>query len=318
MYFLGIDGGGSQTRAWLSDEAGNIVGKGVGGPCNPSAQSAETCLQQLRSAINGALAAKNPNVITSVHLGVAGAGDASARTIVDSIADQLFDRSVTAVSISHDLKIAHAGGLGGQVGIALVAGTGSACYGVNLSGEEILTGGWGDLIDDAGGGAWIGLRALQLCVRQADGRAAGRDLQHGVLRFLELDSIDDFKKRIHLKGLTRGERAKLAPAVFELAESGDAAADQIVREAVHELTLLAHRNLKALGFEKTRLVVLGGLNESIFFRERLAASIQANMPGVAVSRPFLNATGGGVLLAMRAVGISANEAVLDQMRYTPK
>jgi N-acetylglucosamine kinase-like BadF-type ATPase len=245
---------------------------------------------------------------------VAGAGDASAREIIDSIADQLFDRSVTAVSISHDLKIAHAGGLGGQAGIALVAGTGSACYGVNSRGDEILTGGWGDLIDDAGGGAWIGLRALQMCVRQADGRVAGKDLQDAVLRFLELDSIDQFKKRIHLIGLNRSERAKLAPAVFELAESGDAAAGQLVREAVHELTILARCNQKALGFTRSQLVVLGGLNESNFFRERLQASIQATMPGVAASKPRLGATAGGIILAMRAVGVDANEAVLDQMR----
>ena len=35
MYFLGIDGGGTRTRALLSDASGRIVGQGLSGATNP-------------------------------------------------------------------------------------------------------------------------------------------------------------------------------------------------------------------------------------------------------------------------------------------
>ncbi|NBB79591.1 MAG: hypothetical protein GVY36_09120 [Verrucomicrobia bacterium] len=315
MYFLGIDGGGSQARALLADEAGNILGEGRSGPCNPCTQSEESCFEQLQSAIQGAFVARcrESGFITAAHLGVAGAGDPSARMILESVADQLFDRNATQVGISHDLKIGHAGGLVGQAGCALVAGTGSACYGVNSQGKEVLTGGWGDLVDDAGSGGWIGLRALQLCLRQADGRAPGNDLQRGVLRFLGLESIEQIKRRIHIVGLSRDERAKLAPVIFDLAQSGDAMAKQIVEEAVRELTLLVQCNFKKLSFNTPQLVVLGGLTNSIYFRERLAASIQAVVPSVAITQPRLSANAGAVLLAMQAAGVRVDEAVFGRM-----
>lgn len=316
MYFLGIDGGGSQTRALLCDEAGNILGRGLCGPCNPCTQSKETCFEQLQSAIQSALGNNDPESIRAAHLGVAGAGDPSARQILETLVDQLFDRNAIKVDISHDLKIAHSGGLAGRVGMALVAGTGSACYGVDLQGRDILTGGWGDLIDDAGSGSWVGLRALQLCVRQADGRSAGNKLQRSVLRFLQLDSVDQIKARIHIIGLPRDERAKLAPIVFELAQSGDAAAIQIVKEAVRELTLLVQCNFKALNINNPQLMLLGGLNDSAYFREQLEASIRASLPGGVIAQPRLNAAAGAVLLAMQMAGIHVGVAVLERMSRT--
>ena len=313
MHFLGIDGGGSRTRALLCDETGNILGQGLSGPCNPCTQSKETCFKQLHSAIRSALAANALESITAAHIGVAGAGVPSAREILESVTNQLFDENATRVGISHDLKIAHAGGFAGRAGSALVAGTGSACYGVDSRGGEILTGGWGDLIDDAGSGSWIGLRALQLCVRQADGRAAGNKLLQAVLRFLELDSVDEIKARIHINGLPRDERARLAPIVFELAQSGDAVAEEIVGEAARELTLLVQCNFRALNVYEPQLLLLGGLNESAYFREQLEALIRAEIPSVAIAQPRLSAAAGAVLLAIQATGVSVDRAVLERM-----
>ena len=34
-YFLGIDGGGTRTTAWLADETGKVLARLEGGPSNP-------------------------------------------------------------------------------------------------------------------------------------------------------------------------------------------------------------------------------------------------------------------------------------------
>src|SRR5689334_20785208 len=33
-FYLGVDGGQSRTKAWIGDETGRVLGRGVGGPCN--------------------------------------------------------------------------------------------------------------------------------------------------------------------------------------------------------------------------------------------------------------------------------------------
>lgn len=316
MYFLGIDGGGSQCRALLCDGAGNIVGRCLSGPCNPCVQSAEACFTQLQAATQGALSSNAIGIdcITAAHLGVAGAGSASARALLESVADRLFERNRTQVGISHDLKIAHFGSLVGQAGSVLVAGTGSACYSVDLEGKEALTGGWGDLIDDAGSGAWIGLRALQVSTRQADGRTPGDNLQVAVLRFLGLGSPDELKAYFHREGLSREKRAKLAPVVLKLAQAGDSAASQIVREAIGELSLLVQCCLKAIHLPEAKLVLMGGLNDSDYFRKRLAAAIRADTSSVGITEPQFDPTAGAVLLAMREAGLRPDASILDKVR----
>ncbi len=34
-YFLGIDGGGTRTTAWLADARGRVLGRATGGASNP-------------------------------------------------------------------------------------------------------------------------------------------------------------------------------------------------------------------------------------------------------------------------------------------
>lgn len=313
MYFLGVDGGGSQTRAWLCDEAGNILGQGIGGPCNPCTQPRQSCFEHLQSAIGAAFGSRSWQSIRSAHLGVAGAGDPTARAVLDSAVKQLFEGSALEVGISHDLKIAHAAGFEGGAGSLLVAGTGSACYGLGSRGQEVLTGGWGDLIDDTGSGSWIGLRALQLSVRQADGRVAGGALLAAVLQFLGLSSVDQLKARVHITGLPRDERARLAPVIFDLAQSDDPLANRIVGEAVRELTLLARRNLEALSQPTPRLALMGGLAQSAFFREKLEASVRDEIPDVQISQPKLAAAAGALILAMQGAGITIDAPVLERL-----
>ncbi|TVP79597.1 MAG: hypothetical protein EA353_05760 [Puniceicoccaceae bacterium] len=318
MYFLGIDGGGSRTRACLCDETGSILGQGVGGPSNPCTQSPGDCLKHIRVAMQQAMASVPSKSIAAVHLGIAGAGNAAAHASLEAIAAELFDRKRTQVTISNDLRIAHMGGLLGQAGIALVAGTGSGCLGIDSAGRAVVTGGWGDYIDDAGSGSWIGLRALQVCVRQADGRSPGANLQQRVLDFLKLESMSQFKQQFRAAELAREERARLAREILSLAEAGDSPAIEIIDEAIHELTGLLQANQQALGLAEIRILLMGGLNDLAYFREKLQASIEAQLPGALVVRPRLNPTAGALLIGMRSMGIQLNEPLIKALETASK
>lgn len=313
MHFLGIDGGGSHTRALICDQSGKIIGKGESGPSNPMSVPVADCQAHLEQAIQLALTAFIPDTIEAAHFGIAGAQSKEGRDILQGIACELLDSSKTKLSIGSDLEIALEGGLAGAPGIALIAGTGSACHGKNSLGEEAFCGGWGDLVDDAGSGSWMGLQALQACVRQADGRLNRSELLDRVLKYLGIDSMDDFKQRMHQQGLSRTERAELTPIIFDLAANGDTAAVEIIDQAADELFNLLHSCCRQLHFASPDIVLLGGLSSEAKLHEQIVARITNNIPNAQIHRPKLSATSGAILMSMRACGIEIKPLTLSEL-----
>lgn len=316
MHYLGIDGGGSHTRALLCDASGRTIGKGLSGPTNPRSTPAATLKANLLDAIQQACSQASPSTIRAAHLGIAGCGDPRMHTTLTAIARQCITTDETQISIGHDLEIVVEGSLVGQPGIVLLAGTGSACYGRDAQDRTAECGGWGDLVDDAGSGSWIGLLALQAAVRQADGRQSKGPLMHKVMEFLQISTMHDFKTRIHQQGLPRNERAGLAPVVITLAESGDRAATQILSQASEELCALAVSTSQQLQLSAPRILLAGGLTENRFFYETLSKSLPAHIAGARPSRPQLNAASGAVLLALRSAKVPIDQNIINSLKKT--
>jgi N-acetylglucosamine kinase-like BadF-type ATPase len=103
-----------------------------------------------------------------VFFGMAGVVSTADQAIVHDIARSLGLGG--AVQVDHDIRIALAGGLSGRPGIALIAGTGSSCFGINAAGERWQAGGWGHLISDEGSSYWFGWNAIRLAAGACDGR----------------------------------------------------------------------------------------------------------------------------------------------------
>ncbi len=316
MYFLGIDGGGSQTRALLSEASGKIVGKGLGGASNPRATPEVDLRQHLLDAIRQATQGIDPLEVRAAHLGIAGAGDTSTHEILSQIAREHLLGKQTVITVGHDLETALESGLCGEPGIVLVAGTGSACYGRNAADSTAECGGWGDLVDDAGSGSWIGLRALQGAVRQDDQRLPESLLKQAVMDFLSITQMTEFKTRIHDQGLSRSDRSRLAPVVIELAASGDSVAALIVDDAVDELCQLAVSTRRQLELPNPSILIWGGLAEHPFFRESLVAELEAHDFKTPPKRPKLSAAAGAVLLAMKAAHVETREDTISLLANT--
>ena len=312
-HVLGVDGGGSHTRAQVCDTNGRIIGVGRSGPSNPLSCSQETCRASLEEAIQQALSTSIPQPLCAAHLGIAGAGNPKTRAHLIAIASEIFDPTATKIDISHDLEIALEGGLLGKPGVALVAGTGSACYARDAGGSSALTGGWGEWIDDAGGGSWIGLKALQACVRQEDGRAAASKLKNSVMEYLRINTMDAFKERLHISGPTRTERARLAPIIIELADSGDPAAKQIISDAIGELSALAIACSSRLSLTCPDIVLLGSLFSNPHFRSQTKDSILDTYPDARVCLPKLPPVSGALLKALRACGTKISDLTLENL-----
>ena len=313
MYALGIDGGGSRTRALLCDTLGQIIGQGLSGGTNPRTSATEELKEHLQEAIEQATRSIDCSKIIAAHFGLAGAGEADTRAKVRTITKELLGKQ-TACTIGHDLEIALAGGLANKTGIVLVAGTGSACYGRTCDGRSAKCGDWGDLVDDVGSGSWIGLRGLQACVSQTDGRLTESPLKQAVMGFLKIDHMNTFKARIHDSGLSRSERARLAPIILNLASAGDAASIAIVAEGVGSLSNCVYSTSRQLSIKAPSVLLSGGLLKHAYFSNSLEAALKARIPSAIITQPILSPTAGAVLMALKAVNCEISDGNIDKLK----
>jgi N-acetylglucosamine kinase-like BadF-type ATPase len=313
-----VDGGGTSTRALLADAAGRLLGEGLAGSANRNHFPRETVRGNLRTALLSAMkdATGAAGRLSCIFLGMGGVSTESDRDDVASIARGIPEVGDALVRVENDTRVGLAGGLSGRPGIVLIAGTGSACLGVNARGETWLCGGWGSIADDAGSGHWIGLRAIQTAVRAEDGRLPPTALRKVVYSFLELEEPRRLLDRIHNRGLERDGIAKLAPRVIESAQGGDAAARRILEEAAGELSgMVAVTARKLFGADSCEMIFVGGLARSgPPFEPMLAARIRAETPNVLVREPEMTPVQGAVLEALRAGGVACTEAVLTNVR----
>ena len=140
-YFLGIDGGGSQTTFVLGDER-NVLASVQTGGSNPTRVGEDQALVALQQGVHQICqqCGIEPAQIVAVCAGVAGA----ARDDVRQRATALLAKSVAGkIEVVGDMVIAHEAAFDGAPGIIVLSGTGSMAYGRHASGRTARAGGWG-------------------------------------------------------------------------------------------------------------------------------------------------------------------------------
>ena len=159
------------------------------------------------------------------------------------------------ISVVHDARLVLSAAQTDE-GIALISGTGSVAYGRTSAGLEARVGGWGWLIGDDGGGAWIAREAAREVMQRADsGRPLG-ELGSSLLAACRAgDTVQLLGK---LNGLREPmEWAALANVVFEAAEL-DPGAQNLVLRGASALSDLARSVRASLGIDGP-VVLAGGL-----------------------------------------------------------
>src|SRR5690606_35620103 len=94
---------------------------------------------------------------------------------------------------------------------------------------------WGPVFGDEGSGAWIGRRALSVVTAAADGREPPTALTGAILTACEADEVEALIP--WAARATPALLATLAPAVLQVAESGDLRANAVLSMAVEELVV---------------------------------------------------------------------------------
>jgi N-acetylglucosamine kinase-like BadF-type ATPase len=273
--YVGVDGGGSHTRAVVGRAGGVALGWGEAGPSNPSALGFDAALVAIEAAVSAALARAGDPPFEAIALGVAGAGRPADRARLEGLlrARPAFPARVTVVQ---DVAILlPAAGLAS--GIAIVAGTGSSTFGVAPDGRTGTAGGWGYLLGDEGSAYAVGREALRAVGHAADGHGRATALTAAVSAHLRLAQPRDLITAVYQSQSPRTTIADLAPLVAEAAGRGDAVAVDILAETAGALATSAIALARRLGLPAGAPVVgVGGmLGAGPAFRRPLDASLTA-------------------------------------------
>jgi len=320
---LGVDGGGSLTRAWIAHEDGTVVGRGLGGPSNVHMLGVDASRRVIVDAVNAAWHAmgapgERACGFRAVFAGVAGAGGFDDQRALAAALAADFGLDATNCRVDHDLRIALAGALGGRPGAVLVAGTGSACFGAAADGRTWKSGGWGAQLDDGGSGHWLGLQALRAVVRAADGRGPKSTLTAAATARVGMEDPRAIIRALASGALGRDAVAALAPDVLASAERDDAVAAEIVARGADELVAMAAAVWRQLGLVDEPNAALAGtgsvLEKGLVYRRACMAALARELPGVTLIEPHLPAVAGAVLLALGVAGVATEGPVMARLR----
>jgi N-acetylglucosamine kinase-like BadF-type ATPase len=299
---LGIDGGGTRTRAAILADDRRVLGQGEAGPSNIDDVGEETARANIGLAVAAARgqARVGPTPFAAAFLGMAGVTSDHDRAVIRRIATMLALAPEARIGVDHDCRIALAGGLSGRPGIVLITGTGSSCYGRTADGAHWLTGGRGHLISDEGSGYWYGLNAIRAAVRHYDGRGPATRLHDQVLAALGIASIDEVMHRLYVVGASRAEIAALAPLVIAAAEAGDGVAQALFEQGSRELVacVVAAAERLDLTAGPSELALCGGLAQAAVARQPLIAELARRLPACRAALAEQPPVIGAALLAL--------------------
>jgi N-acetylglucosamine kinase-like BadF-type ATPase len=326
-YFIGIDGGGTGTRAVLIDGKREVMGRGTAGPSSHyvvgPATAAQNCAVAVAAALDDARRMGlefTTNEIPAWGFGLAGVRRPSDHALMHGFLSEICPRPF---SLETDVVAAHAGAFSGQPGVVLSAGTGAICFGADEYGEKYYADGWGPLMGDEGGGYWIGIEALRAVCRSLDGRGPQTRLVSPILDALEVRTSDELIVFVHSEACTRTRIASLARIVFSLAEEGSSEAADIRARAAALLALgvrsvanamLQKRLERAMdprGAAPLEMLVAlrGGLFEDEFMHATLGFAVHNAMAGL--KRDFLPISAWKVIKPRYDAAVGA--AILAQM-----
>ena len=139
---LGVDGGGTKTRAWIAHvttpDTFKVIGKGLAGPSNVQTVDSTEALANVQHAVDAAkvdagLASEQCEIDTAC-LALAGSGTETSQALINGWAARV--QLTKQVRLTHDaMAVLYAANYKG-VGVALIAGTGSIAFGRNKNETE--------------------------------------------------------------------------------------------------------------------------------------------------------------------------------------
>ncbi|MFG2792489.1 N-acetylglucosamine kinase [Streptomyces sp. NPDC048419] len=254
---LAVDSGGSGLRVVIgSTERGPLGRRETREPVHTGARGIDPghFMAQLVPMVRELRAESGVGALRTAAVGTAGLaslGEALRAELPGALAREFGIRSVALVA---DAVTGYVGALGPHPGAVVAAGTGLIAVGTDLT-RWRRADGWGHLLGDCGGGAWIGRAGLEAALRAYDGRPGG---SAGLMARAEelFGPMRGLPGRLYPREDRPAVLATFAPQVAALAD-GDPVAAGILRSAARHMAESAAAVCPDAG--EPRVSVTGGL-----------------------------------------------------------
>lgn len=314
-YYLGVDGGGSKTYTLITDEHGNIVGKGSSGNGNHQIDY-EDAKHNIRESVEMALnqAGIEHSEITFAYFGLAGADrEADYKILRPMIAELGFPNH----DVNCDTAIALRAGTDRPYGVVLICGTGTNSAGVNPQRAFFQCGGFSYAFGDFGGGGDLCIEVFRSVIRAWEGREQPTLLTDLLLKDLGYDSVS----RMFNDYLDHSKTPPLRTVklLFQAAAQDDEVAKAILKQQGTELGKSARAVIQRLGMEDDMFdVVLAGSvltrGEPSFIHPYIEWAVKGCAPGASLVKLEIEPVVGALWLAFEAGGEKLPQEVYDRLR----
>jgi N-acetylglucosamine kinase-like BadF-type ATPase len=304
--FLGVDGGASNISMAVVDRQGKVLAQQMmTGGANYHALGLDQAVEHLESALRDVVEQvpqSGPVVFDRAVFGLAGCNFSSDK---DILTQALRKSSMSTMlgggfEVVNDVKVALRSGTKDGVGVALIAGTGSNCYGCTADGREGKAGGLDHILSDEGSGYDIGLRGLRAVVAQLDGRGEATKITPQIFTALNVNSLEGLYLQIYESYTSKSKIASFSVIVAECAEQGDVVARDILNHSVNELVRLVDAVVKQLSWqdERVSVVMVGSVLHQKYIADRLKTELKRLAPDLTLVVPDVPAAVGAAWMAM--------------------
>ncbi|PXY32633.1 N-acetylglucosamine kinase [Prauserella muralis] len=240
---VGVDAGGTASRALAVAADGRVLGTGGAGGGNPNSHPPERAAAAIAEAIAGALTGLAPASVLACVVGMAGTSK-----LTDPAVAAEFERAWGRLGLGarprpvSDAEAAFASATAEPDGTVVVAGTGSIAARIRKRHLASVAGGYGWLLGDEGSGFWIGRQAVRTTLDALYGSGDLGPLGRAVLAEAGVGPAAPGAAHRLITAANAEppvRLARFAPLVSAAADDGDPVAGRIIEQAADALTRLA-------------------------------------------------------------------------------
>jgi N-acetylglucosamine kinase-like BadF-type ATPase len=303
--YLGVDGGASNiTMAVVDGEGGIVAQQLVSGGANYHAIGLEMAIEHLETTLHELVQQLDrslPVTFSKAVFGLAGCNfDSDKHVLTQALRTSSLSTLLGGgFEVVNDSRVALRAGTTDGVGLVLIAGTGSNCYGFDKTGRSAQAGGIDQILSDEGSGYDIGLRGLRAVVAQLDGRGEETLLKAKMFEKLKVKSLEEMYGQVYGHYTAKPQIASLAVVVSECAEQGDVVARDILNHSVNELLSMVDAVLRQLDWQDQSVtaVMVGSVLHQHYISHRLLSELRRVAPLIKPVQPDVSAAVGAAWMA---------------------
>jgi len=318
-YILGIDGGGTKTRAQLSDETGQILADSTAGPSNHHMIGPDSVKFVINSLIKDICAQHEiaKSDIDFCYLGLSGADLPDDFIILNAICAECLGS--VPFKVTNDAWIIMRSGLLNSWGAVSIYGTGANAGAVHPDGRESILRALTYELGGGGGGSFMSYEALHHTFRSNEGTGPKTLLEFEIPKLYGFEDIEELLKNLYPEPIiTEKDFALIPPLIFKLADVGDhVCLDLLDRLGTMQGDMVVGM-IQKLEMENFEIpVVLGGsiyngTNPTLI--DSMMRRIHEVVPEAFSVIPEMPPVSGAILAGMDMLEVPVNESIVNNIK----